>query len=95
MLIQNKPSSFVAAVEELQELLLSEPTVPHSAIDGYFQLFERLGKCLVVKPELVPTPATGDFNRILQPSDLFLQLLSAARARDWPQVIIIEHDLRS
>lgn len=95
MLIQNKPSSFVAAVEELQELLLSEPTVPHSAIDGFFKLFQRAGKCLIVKPELAPTSATGDVNRMLQPSDLFLQLLSAARAKDWPQVIIFEHDLCS
>jgi hypothetical protein len=95
MLTQNKPSSFLAAVEELQELLLSEPTVPHGAIDGFFKLFKRMGKCLVVKPEFVPTSATGDVNGMLQPSDLFLQLLSAARAHDWPQVIIFEHDLCS
>jgi hypothetical protein len=94
MLTQNRPSSFLAAVEELQEIFFSEPTAPHNAINGFFQLFERLGKCLIVKTELAPTSATSDFNRMLQPSDLFLQLLSAARARDWPQVIVIEHELR-
>jgi hypothetical protein len=89
-----KPSSFVEAVEELKEILVCEPTAPHCAINGFFQLFESLGKCLFVKPELSSADA-GDANRMLQPSDLFLQYLAAVRARDWPQVAIVEHELRS
>jgi hypothetical protein len=90
----DKPASFLTAVEELI-FSFSEPGVDSRRVDGFFQLFNGLGKCVVVKPELAPASSTDDANRMLQPSDLFLSYLAAVRARDWPRVSIIEHELRS
>jgi hypothetical protein len=86
--------SFLAALKELT-FLLSQRGCPREAIDGSFQVFERFDKCLFVKTQLASASVASEPDDILQPSDLFLRYLSAVRACDWPQVRVIEHEIRS
>ena len=88
------PTSFVASLEMLLPLL-GEDTTPTDIADGLLEVLKRLEKCLFVKTQLVSTTVAIEPDAILQPSDLFLHYVSAFRARDWPQVRIIEHDFRS
>jgi hypothetical protein len=90
----SRPLSFQAALEDLLSLM-SQPTTPPRCIDGAFEVFDLLGKCLFVKVKKHPAPLTDDGVGILQPSDLFLRYVAAFRAGDWPLVGVIEHDIRS
>lgn len=88
------PPSFQTVLEELVSLM-SKPGVPRCYVDGAFELFNMVGKCLFVKVEKYPAPFTDDGVSILQPTDLFLHYVAAFRARDWPKVGVIEHEIRS
>jgi len=88
------PLSFQAAVEDLLSLM-SQPTTPARYIDGAYEVFDHLDKCLFVKVEKYPAPLTDDGVGMLQPSDLFLRYMAAFRAGDWPLVGVIEHAIRS
>jgi hypothetical protein len=86
--------SFNAAFQEL--LILADETASDSGgVNRALKIVERLDKCLIVKPEDTPTAFAGEPDRILQPSDLFMRYVAAFRARDWPLVGVIEHEICS
>jgi hypothetical protein len=85
---------FVELVEELR-LLLEQPGVPRSAADAFLQLIQHLDKCLRVKFAYETEVRTGKATLVLEPSDLFTRFMSAFRARDWPLVSIIKHEVCS
>jgi hypothetical protein len=74
--------------------ILSEPGIPGDIRDAFPQLFDVLRKIVITKPELMAR-GTREGGGPFQASDLFLDYLSALRARDWPQVRIIEHRIRA
>ncbi len=84
----------IELVEELR-LLLEQPGVPRSAADTFLQLIQHLDKCLRVKFAYESAVRTGKATLVLEPSDLFTRFMSAFRARDWPLVSIIKHEVCS
>jgi len=74
--------------------ILRERGVPGDILDGFPQLFDVMSKIVVTKPELM-AGWEDEGNSLFQASDLFLDYLSALRARDWPQVRVIDHLIRS
>ena len=86
--------TFNTLVEELVSLM-SEPAVPRANIDGTFELFKVIGKCLFVKVQKHPAPIADKRVSVLEPTDRFLHYVAAFRARDWPKVSVIEHEIRS
>lgn len=92
--IADRPPSFVAAQEEL-EVRFNKAASPPECRDGFSKLCYRLDKIMVANAHLATTARTTEAIGILQPTDLFLNYLSAVRASDWPRVRIIEHEIRS
>lgn len=86
-------SSFIRDLEELN--LLRQHGCPRDCFDGVSELLNCLPKCLIVKTQFSPTFSASDDFGIIQSSDLFKRYMAAFRARDWPQVRIIEHEIRS
>jgi len=86
---------FLDALEELLALLLHQNGNPREAIDSALQVFEHTDKCVVTKLQLMSAPITDDGENAFQPSDLFSHYVSAVRARDWPLVSVIEHEICS
>jgi hypothetical protein len=85
---------FLDALEELV-LLLSQNGNPREAIDSALQVFEHIDKCVVTKLQPMSAPITDDGGSAFQPSDLFGHYISAVRARDWPLVSVIKHEICS
>jgi hypothetical protein len=85
---------FRSASEE-SAFLLGEYGTPRDCIDGLLKICDCFDKCLIVKNKPTFATGTGNVDTTLQPSDLFMRYLTAIRTRDWPQVRIIEHDIRS
>lgn len=79
---------FTDAVEELKSLLVGAPVEARNAA---IRFVKRPAQSRVMVPEVYPAPRTRDPSRLLQASDLFLELLAAARAADWQRVIVISH----
>jgi hypothetical protein len=85
---------FLDALEELV-LLLHQNGNPREAIDSALQVFEHIDKCVVTKLQPMSAPITDDGGSAFQPSDLFRHYISAIRARNWPLVSVIKHEICS
>jgi hypothetical protein len=85
---------FLILFEKLR-LLLNQPGIPHGAADSVLQLVEHLNKCFRVKLVYKSAARTGKATIVLEPTDLFIVFVTAFRARDWPQVSVIEHAICS
>jgi hypothetical protein len=85
---------FLILFEKLR-LLLDQPGIPHGAADSVLQLVEHLNKCFRVKLVYESAARTGKATIVLKPTDLFIVFVTAFRARDWPQVSVIEHAICS
>jgi hypothetical protein len=83
--------NFVEAVNELRGLL-SASEVPREVVNRALRLVERMHKCLVVVPQSDITPATMQPSVRPKPSDVFVRVLAAARASDWPLILVLIHD---
>jgi hypothetical protein len=88
------PTSFIEALHQLAQLI-GERISASDSIDIFPKIINRLDKCLVVEPACFAASIARDVDCILQPSDLFLRLMAAVRARDVPLIRIIEHELTS
>lgn len=88
--------SFVAVFGELRLLLSQEAAVaPRDVLDGFLGIFDNPGKCVVTKCQVASALGACDADRMFQPTDLFLEYIAAFRARDWPKVRVVQHDIRS
>jgi hypothetical protein len=87
-------SPFSDALEELA-LLLRQNGSPRDAVHSALRVFEHFDKCVVTKLQPMSAPITDDGGSAFQPSDLFGHYISAVRARDWPLVGVIEHEICS
>jgi hypothetical protein len=76
-------------------LLLNQPGIPCGAADSALQLIKHLNKCFRVKLVYKSVVRTGKATIVLEPTDLFIVFVTAFRARDWPQVSVIEHAICS
>jgi hypothetical protein len=85
---------FSDALEELV-FLLRQNGNPRDVVDGALQVFEHTDKCVVTKLQRMSAPITDDGRSAFQPSDLFSHYISAIRARDWPLVRVIKHQICS
>jgi hypothetical protein len=85
---------FLNLFEKLR-LLLNKPGIPCGAADSALQLIEHLNKCFRVKLVYEVAIRTGKATIVLEPTDLFIVFVAAFRARDWPQVSVIEHAICS
>jgi len=86
--------AFSDVLKEAVSFFDNESGIPSSIRDGFFRLFHVMCKIVVTKPELMAS-GTGKGDSPFQASDLFLDYVSALRARDWPQVRVIEHRIRA
>jgi hypothetical protein len=82
----------IKAFEELQ-LLLEKTGCPGSAADSVLQIIQRLDKCFRIEFHYGFTARTGKATIVFEPSDLFINFMSAFRAEDWPLVSVIEHEM--
>jgi hypothetical protein len=85
---------FLDALEELV-LLIRQNGNTREPVDSALRVFEHIDKCVVTKLQLISAPITDDGGSAFQPSDLFKHYISAVRARDWPLVNVIEHEICS
>lgn len=88
------PGSLRATVTELG-ILFRENRGPSDCINGFLEVLNQINKCAVMKMPFDPTMVAGDIDSLFQPTDLLRCYLSAVRARDWPQVSIIEQEICS
>jgi len=74
---------------------LRQPDIPSDYLNGASQILCHLTKLFVLKAQPAATLAAGQDFDFMESSDLFRKYMAAARARDWPQVTIIQHEICS
>jgi len=80
--------TFLEAMDELGRLVAA-PDTPPEVSDALLSLVEHPRKFVWLVKSVSPTAGALDDSPILQPSDLLVKLLGAARALDWPQVLAL------
>lgn len=87
----------VALLDAVKEAvsLLREVGVPAKHQNIFPQIFNVMPKIVITKPELMAASFADDNGSAFQASDLFLRYVAALRARDWPLVGLIEHEICS
>lgn len=86
----------LAALRELGDCL-SAVDVPAGVVETFPSLSELQVKFFTTVLEKDPTAIAGapDCVMRLQPTDLLLECLAAARAKEWPRFIVLVHDALS
>jgi hypothetical protein len=86
----------LAALRELGDCL-SAVDVPAGVIETFPSLSELQTKLYTTVFEKDPADPIGASYSVarLQPTDLLLECLSAARAKEWPRFIVLVHDALS
>lgn len=87
----SEPQTYSEAIKELRLILLG-CNAPVEVLDSALRVVKRVNECLRVVPQCGPTSGTGAPSVRLEPSDFFLRYIAAARALDWPEVLVLEHD---
>jgi hypothetical protein len=84
-----KPS-FPEALNELTGLLLL-PDTPVEAVECAQRVVDQFQGCVVVVFEPCGASVADNWTPRLQSSDFFPEFVAAVRARDWQQVVVLEH----
>jgi hypothetical protein len=71
--------------------------VPREVVEAATRLAQHPEKLLylVLEADAAPGPGTPNLNPGLHPSDLLLELVTAARAAQWEKFVILEHQTRA